>query len=183
MNYKIISFNNIVLENGLVAWNHSAFDYNTLVSWLEQNNDLELAVPTLLYNVYLKYKSIIDNLSELSQKSVTDIIDDILTTLPPKNEYEESYGYANHLAIFKIGVLINVVYNQGHDNPTQITEMLAQLVDYANDSQAECFQLSVNSACKFFIKRYSSYAKEIQSIIATQKHKKMLAQIDRGRIN
>lgn len=182
MNRKIVSVNNIKLEDGLVAWNHSAFKYSVLVSWLGQNNDLEFAAPKVLHSSYLEYKSISDNLSRPSQMSVKEIISNILDTLPPQQEEKSFFGYANHLAIFKLGVLINETYRHGHDKPQDVLEMLEKLVDHANASAAECFQVSVHHACKFFIQIYGEDAEKIRDIIAKQKYQKALSQIDRNTV-
>ncbi len=158
----MISLGEFNFEDGRVAWNHTAYDYYTLVEWLDRPQ--ELIPPPKLHQIFLRYQQMYDGLLTINSDQTQEVVNDILSTLPPLTEEEEDYGYLNHLAIYKLELLINIVYRQKNIGPKVIMDLLSELVSHANQSNADCFQVSVNFACKFFAKVYPSHAGNIHLI-------------------
>lgn len=175
MKNKIISFSSIKVIGGYVNWNHDAFD-TVLFEVCLIDDKVPYSIPNKLHDIFLGYKQVREAKSKLN---IQRTIKDINGTLPPTSQIQLFWKYLNHLEIYKMDVLINAVYRQGYGTPQKIINMLARLVRHANQSDAQCFQVSVNFACKFFIKIYPEFTEEIGDIIAKQKHQKLLSQFDR----
>ncbi len=169
MNSKVIAFKNFKLDaQGFVFWNNSAYD-TLLFEVCLLDDKVPYSIPNALHDIFLWYKQIRNSKSQVNiQKTIKDIID----SLPPTSRIDLFWKYLNHLEIYKMDVLINAVYRQGYGSPKRIMNMLARLVNHANQSDATCFQVSVHFACKFFITKYPEYESEIRQIMSKEKNTK-----------
>ncbi len=179
MKNKCISLSTQNIALGKVVWNHPLFLINKVIGSLYFES-MRANIP----QVFCEQLHECIRLQGIDSWDVPSIIKDITDFFPALTQSEapinpsaydfQIWSYLNHFAIIKLDILIQQVSKSTINVEDEVVPLLRRLVDQSNISSAECFQISVHFACKFFAEFYPARREEINKIILLEDHQREL---------
>ncbi|GEM_PF-2084786 len=180
MNFKIVSLFRIIIEDEKVVWNHPAFPISKVTESMLVEY-MFAVIPAKYHEQYLASLRLIRS----DGWDVRSITKDIRAFFPVLTRAEslihtsaddyQIWSYLNHFAIFKLDILVQQASKFKLNVSEAVIKLLGELVEQANNSSAECFQVSVHYACKYFANLYPKRKAQIEKIIASENHKRLIS--------